>query len=455
MIFNFYYLDFLLILREIFLIFMILISLSFYTLIEKIFKKKIFSIFYSVSLYFIVILTIYLISAWSYLETYYYLFNYSLSNIYGVDYFKLILILLIILIFYTSISEKSFKILKTIPFEANYILAFLFLGMLFLLYSFDFLIIFLNLELQNFALYILMNIQRNKKIVVETCIKYYIIGGISSACLLYGISYIYGITGKINLFDLILFFYEIKLSNFDLLPGLFFFFVGLFIKLGLAPFHFWVPQIYDGAPNLITLILLILPKFVLFLLFIKLYFFVFKFLTGFFFQIFLLNVSLSFFFGSLGALWQTNIKKFLAYSAINNSGFILLAISLLTYEGLFAAILYLIVYLFSTFSIFYSFLIILPRQSNALKLLDFNNFNAIKSINPILILMISINFLSLAGIPPLSGFISKMLLFSAVIQLNYLLIIIFLMVVSLISAYYYIRPIKLIWFQKTKKKLFF
>lgn len=121
---------------------MILISLSFYTLIEKIFKKKIFSIFYSVSLYFIVILTIYLISAWSYLETYYYLFNYSLSNIYGVDYFKLILILLIILIFYTSISEKSFKILKTIPFEANYILAFLFLGMLFLLYSFDFLIIF-------------------------------------------------------------------------------------------------------------------------------------------------------------------------------------------------------------------------------------------------------------------------------------------------------------------------
>merc|ERR1712177_437 len=86
---------------------------------------------------------------------------------------------------------------------------------------------------------------------------------------------------------------------------------------------------------------------------------------------------------------------------------------------------------------------------------DFNNFNAIKSINPILILMISINFLSLAGIPPLSGFISKMLLFSAVIQLNYLLIIIFLMVVSLISAYYYIRPIKLIWFQKTKKKNYF
>merc|ERR1712115_16340 len=96
-------------------------------------------------------------------------------------------------------------------------------------------------------------------------------------------------TGKINLFDLILFFYEIKLSNFDLLPGLFFFFVGLFIKLGLAPFHFWVPQIYDGAPNLITLILLILPKFVLFLLFIKLYFFVFKFLTGFFFSNFFIE----------------------------------------------------------------------------------------------------------------------------------------------------------------------
>lgn len=120
----------------------ILISLCFYTLVEKKFKKNKFSLFYSVCLYFIVILNLYFISACSYIKTYYYLFNYSFSNVYGVDYFKLILIFLMILILYSSISEKSFQILKTIPFEANYILMFLFLGMLFLLYSFDFLTIF-------------------------------------------------------------------------------------------------------------------------------------------------------------------------------------------------------------------------------------------------------------------------------------------------------------------------
>jgi len=98
-----------------------------------------------------------------------------------------------------------------------------------------------------------------------------------------------------------------------------FFFCGLFFKLGLAPFHFWVPQVYEGAPNFVTLILLTLPKFVLFILFIKLYLFVFKFVHQIFFQIICINVILSLIFGSFGALWQNNIKKFMAYSAITNS----------------------------------------------------------------------------------------------------------------------------------------
>ena len=98
-----------------------------------------------------------------------------------------------------------------------------------------------------------------------------------------------------------------------------FFFCGLFIKLGLAPFHFWVPQIYEGAPNFVTLVLLVLPKFVLFVLFIKLYLFVFKFVHQILFQVICINVVLSLIFGSFGALWQNNIKKFMAYSAITNS----------------------------------------------------------------------------------------------------------------------------------------
>ena len=95
--------------------------------------------------------------------------------------------------------------------------------------------------------------------------------------------------------------------------------LGLFIKLGLAPFHFWVPQVYEGAPNFVTLILLTLPKFVLFIIFIKLYLFVFNIISQTFFQIFCINIILSLIFGSFGALWQNNIKKFMAYSAITNT----------------------------------------------------------------------------------------------------------------------------------------
>lgn len=448
MIFSYYYLDFLLILREIFFIFIVIFSICVYTLLEKIFKKKYkeISLFYSVCLYFIMLFNIYLISALSYIKTYYYLFNYSISNIYGIDFFKIILVILIILIFYAAISDKSFRLFKYIPFESNYILSFVFIGMLFLLYSFDFLIIFLNLELQNFSLYILMNIQRNKKIVVETCIKYYIIGGLSSASILYGISLIYGFTGKVNLFDLILFFSEIRLIHFGFIIGFIFLFLGLFIKIGIAPFHFWVPQIYEGAPHFVTLILLILPKFVLFILFVKLYFFIFKFLNNILCEFLWLNVFLSFFFGSLGALWQNNIKKFLAYSAINNSGFILLAFSLSTFESNFAGILYLIIYLFSTFAIFYSFLIISPKQFNSYNLLEFKNFSTLKIVNPLFVFILSINFLSIAGIPPLSGFISKFFIFVSVLELNYLIILFILILVSLVSAYYYIRPVKLLLF---------
>lgn len=178
MIFNYYYLDLLLILRDFFLISVILFSICIYTFLEKKLSKLNLriSLFYSVSLYFIIVLNVYLISAFSEIKSYYYIFNYSLSNLYGVFFFKIVLIVFFLLIFYAGISEKSFEKLKYIPFESNYILIFVFVGMVFLLYSFDFLMIFLNLELQNFSLYILINIQRNKKIVVETCIKYYIIG---------------------------------------------------------------------------------------------------------------------------------------------------------------------------------------------------------------------------------------------------------------------------------------
>jgi len=313
---------------------------------------------------------------------------------------------------------------------------------------------FLSLELQNFSLYILINIQRNKKVVVETCIKYYILGGLSSSIILYGISLIYGFTGRVNLLDLALFCSEVSMTHVGFILGLSFIFFGFFIKLGLAPFHFWVPQIYEGAPNLIMLVLLTLPKFILFLVFLKLHTFVFGLFAPNFREILYFNIFLSFFFGSLGALWQTNIKKFLAYSAITNSGFILFGFSLHTFEGLYSAIIYLVIYLFSNCCCVYVFIIIRSRQENSISFLEFESFRSLKVVHPTLVFMLVLNLLSMAGIPPLAGFLTKFFLFTAILEEGTLGVAFLLVLVSLFTAYYYIRPVKILLFNPSKTPAF-
>merc|ERR1711862_76196 len=316
--------------------------------------------------------------------------------------------------------------------------------------GFDFLMVFLTLELQNFSLYILMSMQRNKKIAVETGIRYYFLGGLSSGLILYGISLFYGFSGKIRFSDLNLLFVDFNNLHFNLYLGIIFFLCGLFMKIGLAPFHFWIPQIYSGAPNIITLILLVLPKFGFFILFMKLYYYVFTFM-----HLIFIIVLFSLFFGALGALGESNIKRFMGYSGITNSGFILLAFSVFAYEGLFAGILYLLVYIFTTFSVFYIFLISRLRQVKSYYLVDFNSFNSLKLINPFLVFILCINLFSMAGIPPLTGFFSKYYLFLSLVEINNIKLLFCLIILSLISTYYYIRPINLLVFSNNVKPKFF
>ena len=144
----------------------------------------------------------------------------------------------------------------------------------------------------------------------------------------------------------------------------------------------------------------------------------------------------------------------MSYSAITNSGLILLAFTLFTFESIFAGILYLLVYLFSTFSIFFSFLVTKAKQWNSTELTEFSSLNSLKLINPVLVFFISINFLSMAGIPPLGGFISKFLIFTALVEGNYIRLLLSLIIISLISAFYYIRPVKLLVFTSNKQPKF-
>lgn len=217
LLYNFYYSDFKFLLNEITFISLVILSLCFYTFYENkilINSNKIISS--SVFIYIFFLLILYNFIQFYDFDCFYILFNFEFSNMFIFKSFKFLLVSLIILIIYSFISLPN-NLIKTIKFEYVYIFIFIFIASFFLIFSNDFLGLFLNLELQNFSFYILFSLNKKKKLVAEANIKYYIYGGISSAFFLYGISLVYGVTGQINLNDLIMTLSIIKTSNLFLI----------------------------------------------------------------------------------------------------------------------------------------------------------------------------------------------------------------------------------------------
>lgn len=190
------------------------------------------------------------------------------------------------------------------------------------------------------------------------------------------------------------------------------------------------------------------------MLFCKLYLFVFNFSNNILISSICLSIILSLFLGALGALWQINVKQFFAYSAITNTGFILLSLISFSSIGGFSAIFYLIIYILTTLITFYSFIIIKPRQIKTSQVLLFDNFKCLFLVNPILLFLIAINFLSFAGIPPLPGFFTKFIILIVLYEEGKFKLIFLTLLISLLAAYYYIRPIKLIFFSMIVKPKF-
>lgn len=216
-LYNFYYSDFKFLLNEITFISLVILSLCFYTFYEnKILVNSNKIISYSTFIYLIFLLLLYNYIQFFEFDCFYILFNFEFSNMFIFKSFKFLLISLIILIVYSFISLPD-SLIKTIKFEYIYIIIFIFIGSFFLIFSNDFLGLFLNLELQNFGFYILFSLNKKKKLVAESNIKYYIYGGISSAFLLYGISLVYMATGQLNFNDLIMTLSLINCNNFFLI----------------------------------------------------------------------------------------------------------------------------------------------------------------------------------------------------------------------------------------------
>ena len=336
--------------------------------------------------------------------------------------------------------------------------------MFFLLSANNLMSAFVSLEGLSFVLYVLSALNFSSHLSIEAAVKYFCLGGLSSGILLFGISVIYGVSGTLNFLQLRRYFGWLSVQdfslggNFNLILWIatFFIIAGFLFKLSSYPFHYWTPDVYEGAPLIITAFFAIVVKFTIFMFFLRIYNFVFLFFnTSFFLFIPALG---SIIIGSLGALKQQKLKRFVAYTSINQVGFLLLALANSSFYGNCAAILHLLVYIVMSFGLF-AFLLGVSNFFDEISLSFLHDLKNFGQKNTTVSWAFTVILFSMAGVPPLGGFFGKYLILLSTLMGNYhsnIFIVIIVLLVNVISTFYYIRIIKYIWFGSLEvKSLFF
>jgi proton-translocating NADH-quinone oxidoreductase chain N len=337
-------------------------------------------------------------------------------------------------------------------------------SMLFLISSQDLISIYLGIELQSLSFYVLAGCKRDSEFSTEAGLKYFLLGAFSSGILLFGASLIYGFTGSTNLSELAqLLSSRVYEGGSDLtsealslrgcLLGLTFLMVGLLFKCTAVPFHMWVPDVYEGAPTSVTAFLALAPKLSVLALLTRLLYESFYDLISSWQSLLLLSSIASMSLGALAAMSQNKIKRLLAYSSIGHVGYMLGGICCATVEGVQGLILYQVVYLVMTGILFGVVLSPLrPDPNHQVERVKYNTDLALLSkTNPLLALTLTVTLFSMAGIPPLAGFYSKAYLFFAALASNLYFLALIGVLASVISCFYYIRIIKIMYFETPQK----
>ncbi len=319
------------------------------------------------------------------------------------------------------------------------------LGMQIMVSACHFLTLYLGLELLSLSLYAMVAMQRDSQQATEAAMKYFILGALASGMLLYGISMLYGITGTLELQKLSAVIAEGNIDNKLLVFGLVFIIVGLAFKLGAVPFHMWLPDVYQGAPTAVTLFISAAPKLAAFSLLMR---FLVDGLSGLHsdWQAILIILSiLSMGLGNIVAIAQTNIKRMLAYSAISHAGYLMLGILTATKDGYTASMFYTIVYALMSMGSFGVILLLSRAGFEAERLDDFKGLN---ERNPWYAFIMMILMLSMAGLPPMLGFWAKWSVLNQIVLSGFVWLAVLAVIFSVIGAFYYLRVIKLMYFDK-------
>jgi len=315
-------------------------------------------------------------------------------------------------------------------------------GMLMMISANDLIALYVGLELQSLALYVVAAFQRDSARSSEAGLKYFVLGALSSGMLLYGASLVYGFTGSTDFADIAA-AVQPSGANIGLIFGLVFLMAGFAFKISAVPFHMWTPDVYEGAPTPVTAFFAAAPKLAAMALTVRVLITAFPAVTAQWQQIVTFLAIASMALGSFAAIGQTNIKRLMAYSSIGQMGYALVGLAAGTTEGVQGVIIYLAIYLAMTLG---TFACILAMRRNGRMVEDIDQLSGLSSTSPLMAFLLAMLLFSLAGIPPLAGFFAKFYVFLAAIRAGLYALAVIGVLLSVVGAYYYLRIVKIMYF---------
>ncbi|MBM3468271.1 MAG: NADH-quinone oxidoreductase subunit NuoN [Alphaproteobacteria bacterium] len=339
------------------------------------------------------------------------------------------------------VSRKSLASEDIAQYEYPILILFAVLGMMVMISANDLIILFLGLELQSLSLYVLTTLRRDSMKASEAGMKYFVLGALSTCLLLYGSSIIYGYTGTTNYDGIANILKGVSSPSLPLMMGLVFLIAGLVFKISAVPFHMWTPDVYEGSPTSITTFLASAPKVAGFALITRVL------ISSFInilpqWQILISIIAIaSMILGAFSALTQRNVKRLLAYSAVGNMGYALIGIVVGSEEGVMASVLYVLLYALMSIGVF-ACLLNITRRSQEINTIE--DLQGLVRVYPGTAIILSTLLFSMAGIPPLVGFLGKLYIFKSAIAANFYFLAIIGVLTSVVAAAYYLWIIKAI-----------
>ena len=341
-------------------------------------------------------------------------------------------------------SDRFVKSERFQKFEYPILIVLATLGMLMMISAADLIALYMGLEMQSLALYVIASINRDSLRSTEAGLKYFVLGALSSGMLLYGCSLVYGFTGHTG-FEQIAAALARDGANIGMIFGLVFIMAGLAFKVSAVPFHMWTPDVYEGAPTPVTAFFAAAPKLAAMAMFIRIMITAFPDITAEWQQIVVFISIASMVLGAFAAIGQRNIKRLMAYSSIGHMGFALVGLAAGSRDGVTGVIIYLSIYLMMTLGTF-ACILSMRRRDGAVEEID--DLAGLARNNSVMAFILAMLMFSLAGIPPLAGFFAKFYVFLAAIKAELYPLAVIGVLASVVGAFYYLRIIKIMYFDE-------